>query len=120
MKTSFLPLSREGIAVGSELNLAMQVLMRVTAKATQCCTASVLVLIMLICGLSTAQPQQILAPPHLQTEVILFTSTPRAADGLCQGSKVLLKMILCITKRGKKAPKPSHCYSCSWISMSSV
>lgn len=43
MKTYFLPLSWESIAVKSELNLEMQVLMWVIPKTTQHCIASVLV-----------------------------------------------------------------------------
>lgn len=62
MKTLFLSLSREGIAARSELNLEMPMLVWGIAKTTQHCIASALGPVSQpLCGLCTAQPQQILA-----------------------------------------------------------
>jgi len=102
-KTSFLPPSREGIAVKSALNLEMQVLMWVTAKTTQHCIASVLA--------SVPQPGPVqlshrsLEHPTLRTEVMAFKAAPWPADALCRGSEIFLKTTSLMRKR-KKAPKP--------------
>lgn len=82
MKTLFLSLSREGIAARSELNLEMPVWG--IAKTTQHCIASALGPVpQPLCGLCTAQPQQILASqPCRQRKLHLW---------LLQGSSAVVR-----------------------------
>ena len=112
MKTHFLPLSWEGIAVKSELNLD-----NAGANVGNCknnsalhCISTCIYIIAHMWALYSSATADSSIPP-LQTEVIAFMAAPRPADVLCRGSKVLLKMTSLIRKRKKRHPKPKTCQS---------
>lgn len=118
-KTHFLPLSWEGTAVKSGLNLETQGLTWVIAKPTRHRIASV--------SASASQPTlgcvqpQLISASHPAARAASAPAAPGPLRGLCWAPKALLK-ITALIKRGKKAlkyPKTwRHFYSFLRISAS--